>query len=462
MHAAANDTDSHYAARLAACFRESFSLVAALLAAAALWLRGAARASPAAARETSRGGVLPARLRRGADRGRQRSTSGISRPAGAEPHDLELTPGDVRAVHDASLVFYLGDGFMPGLETAVEAAAAAARSTCSNSCGSRRATAEGRPATPTSGSIRCATPRWCALIGSALGTDASAGRLARRLDAARRASTGAASPTARAARSSRATPPSGISPPATGSSRFRSKGSRRRRSRRPGTSRSSSTSSRASGATTVFFETLVSPKLAETVAREAGVETAVLDPLEGISETRSPPAPTTSPSCVRTSPRCGRRSDARAERPVVELDGVSFGYRAGVRVLEDVSLAVGGGRVRRHRGAERRRQDDAAAARARARAPDRGHGARLRLAEPARGRRRAHRLPPAALAAPRRGAGHRARDRLHRPARPGRHLGPAASRRPRGRGAGDRDGRARQTGPTRRCGRSRAGCSSER
>ena len=41
---------------------------------------------------------------------------------------------------------------------------------------------------------------------------------------------------------------------------------------------------RSSGATTVFFETLISPKLAETVAREADVKTAVLDPLEGISE----------------------------------------------------------------------------------------------------------------------------------------------------------------------------------
>ena len=37
-------------------------------------------------------------------------------------------------------------------------------------------------------------------------------------------------------------------------------------------------------ATTVFFETLVSPKLAETVAREAGARTAVLDPLEGLSD----------------------------------------------------------------------------------------------------------------------------------------------------------------------------------
>ena len=41
---------------------------------------------------------------------------------------------------------------------------------------------------------------------------------------------------------------------------------------------------RAVGATTVFFETLVSPRLAETVAREVGAKTAVLDPLEGPDE----------------------------------------------------------------------------------------------------------------------------------------------------------------------------------
>ncbi len=39
-----------------------------------------------------------------------------------------------------------------------------------------------------------------------------------------------------------------------------------------------------SGATTVFFETLVSPRLAETVARETGAKTAVLNPLEGLSQ----------------------------------------------------------------------------------------------------------------------------------------------------------------------------------
>ncbi|WP_433282826.1 metal ABC transporter substrate-binding protein [Micromonospora sp. CA-244673] len=38
---------------------------------------------------------------------------------------------------------------------------------------------------------------------------------------------------------------------------------------------------REHGATTIFFETLVSPKIAETVAREVGARTAVLDPIEG-------------------------------------------------------------------------------------------------------------------------------------------------------------------------------------
>jgi zinc transport system substrate-binding protein len=40
------------------------------------------------------------------------------------------------------------------------------------------------------------------------------------------------------------------------------------------------------GATTIFFETLVSPKLSEQVANEIGAKTAVLDPIEGIAEDR--------------------------------------------------------------------------------------------------------------------------------------------------------------------------------
>ncbi|WP_125777075.1 metal ABC transporter substrate-binding protein [Antribacter gilvus] len=41
---------------------------------------------------------------------------------------------------------------------------------------------------------------------------------------------------------------------------------------------------REHGVTTIFSETLVSPKVAETLAGDLGVETATLDPLEGLSE----------------------------------------------------------------------------------------------------------------------------------------------------------------------------------
>ena len=37
------------------------------------------------------------------------------------------------------------------------------------------------------------------------------------------------------------------------------------------------------GATTIFFETLVSPRVAETVARETGARTSVLNPIEGLT-----------------------------------------------------------------------------------------------------------------------------------------------------------------------------------
>lgn len=41
---------------------------------------------------------------------------------------------------------------------------------------------------------------------------------------------------------------------------------------------------RANGVTTIYFETLVDPKVAQTVADETGATTAVLDPLEGLAE----------------------------------------------------------------------------------------------------------------------------------------------------------------------------------
>ena len=40
---------------------------------------------------------------------------------------------------------------------------------------------------------------------------------------------------------------------------------------------------RKTGTTTIFFETLVSPKVADTLAREIGARAAVLDPIEGLT-----------------------------------------------------------------------------------------------------------------------------------------------------------------------------------
>jgi len=37
------------------------------------------------------------------------------------------------------------------------------------------------------------------------------------------------------------------------------------------------------GVTTIYYETLVSPRIAETVARETGTKVAVLDPIEGLT-----------------------------------------------------------------------------------------------------------------------------------------------------------------------------------
>ncbi|HEX5949874.1 MAG TPA: zinc ABC transporter substrate-binding protein, partial [Actinomycetota bacterium] len=43
---------------------------------------------------------------------------------------------------------------------------------------------------------------------------------------------------------------------------------------------------RTEGVTTIFTEELVSPEVAQALARETGVATAVLNPLEGLTQTQ--------------------------------------------------------------------------------------------------------------------------------------------------------------------------------
>ena len=45
-------------------------------------------------------------------------------PSGVEPHDLELSGSDIRAIADADPVLYLGGGFQPALEDAIDSTSA--------------------------------------------------------------------------------------------------------------------------------------------------------------------------------------------------------------------------------------------------------------------------------------------------------------------------------------------------
>lgn len=199
-------------------------------------------------------------------------------PAGAEPHDLELSPRDIGAVGEASVVLYLGGGFMPGLESAVEQR--------------RGRSADLLAGLEISGELARDPHVWLdpvryasmvRAIGVELGATSVAERLALRLErldaefrrglarcARRQIVTSHAAFGHLAARYGlEQIPLDGLSPEAEPSARGLAALVDRVRS---------------SGATTVFFETLVSPRIARTVAREAGVATAMLDPLEGLSD----------------------------------------------------------------------------------------------------------------------------------------------------------------------------------
>lgn len=194
-------------------------------------------------------------------------------PAGAEPHDLELSPRDVERIASADLVLYLGGGFMPALEDAVAGDGNAVNLLASG---------DPLPGDPHvwldpmryAGLVRAAAEA----LGDPAAADATVAEL-QSLDAELR--DGLARCERREIVTSHAAfgylaeaygldqvALTGISPEAEPSARAIARLVER---------------VRATGATTVFFETLVSPDLAKTVAREAGARTAVLNPLEGLT-----------------------------------------------------------------------------------------------------------------------------------------------------------------------------------
>jgi zinc transport system substrate-binding protein len=200
-------------------------------------------------------------------------------PPGAEPHDLELTPREVARIQKASVVLYLSHGFQPAVSKAVEQAR-----------GRKVDVLAGLPLHAGEEAGLTADPhvwldpilftRLAKRIGTALGHPSTAlvadlhsldadyrrglrnwkrheivtshaafGYLASRYGLEQVAITGLAP-------ESEPTPQQLAHVIQT---------------------------VRRTHATTVFFETLLSPRLADTVAREVGTRTAVLDPIEGLT-----------------------------------------------------------------------------------------------------------------------------------------------------------------------------------
>ena len=206
-------------------------------------------------------------------------------PAGAEPHDLELTPSDVEAIDHARLVLYLGNGFQPAVEKAVEDRSGPSLDLLG---GQQLAPGAGEQQGELDPHIWLDPVRFARIvvaIGAALhrepAAEAVAGRL-RRLDMEYRDGLGDCERdelvTSHAAfgylakrYGLRQVALAGLSPEAEPS---------------PKALEALVDEVRASGATTVFTEPLVSSRVADTVAREAGVDVDVLDPIEGLSDAR--------------------------------------------------------------------------------------------------------------------------------------------------------------------------------
>ena len=194
-------------------------------------------------------------------------------PAGAEPHDLELSPRDVETIRDAELVVYVGGGFQSAIEDAVD----------SRDGPSLDLLREGEDPHIWLDPLRFSDA--VSRIALELGARESAGATLRSLEELdRQYRRGLADCDRRVIVTTHASfgrladrygltelPLAGRSPEVEPGPRDLER---------------IIDEVRASGATTVFAEPLVSSRLAETVAREAGVEVATLDPIEGLSKER--------------------------------------------------------------------------------------------------------------------------------------------------------------------------------
>jgi zinc transport system substrate-binding protein len=202
-------------------------------------------------------------------------------PPGAEPHDLELKPREVARIQDATVVVYLSHGFQPAVSKAVEQARGKKVDILA---GLRLHGADNSEAGLTADPHVWLDPilfaRVANSIGAALGRPSTAlGADLRKLDGEYRqglrdckrheiVTSHAAFGYLAARYGLEQVSITGLTPEAEPT---------------PQQLAHVIQIVRRTHATTVFFETLVSPRLADTVAREVGARTAVLDPIEGLT-----------------------------------------------------------------------------------------------------------------------------------------------------------------------------------
>ena len=215
-------------------------------------------------------------------------------PAGSEPHDLELNSSQVDSIEDAAVVLFLGQGFQPALEKAADRAKGM-KVDILDELGSLLPAPEGDddleidphvwldPALFKAIVARVADALAAVEPANRATYEANATAYSRELDELDAAFVeGLSSCDRRVVVTSHAafgylTARYGLVQEAIAGMEPESEPSPQRLA-------DLAAKVQSDGTTTVFYETLVSPKVAEALAREAGVSTAVLDPIEGLSD----------------------------------------------------------------------------------------------------------------------------------------------------------------------------------
>jgi zinc transport system substrate-binding protein len=204
-------------------------------------------------------------------------------PPGAEPHDLELAPKAVARIETAGVVLYLSHGFQPAVSDAVKRAQGTKVDVLAGlplhaSVGGEK----GLSADPHVWLDPMLFARVVARIGAVLHDAKRAASLQadlHRLDRAYRRGL------ARCARKDIVTSHAAFAYLAQryGLTQVAITGLAPESEPSPQQLANVVRIVRQTHTTTVFFERLVSPRLADTVARETGARTAVLDPIEGLT-----------------------------------------------------------------------------------------------------------------------------------------------------------------------------------